>query len=217
MDLQDATTKTSQSDAPEGLPMVAAPECPDFRRLTEEIESAMAIVQSTSDQLARTTLLTWLYRDKGRIRFVDLISRMTTEKSSHYVQKMLRRNLRSMHRIGIITVWRPEGQAAAADAREKDSVLIDRHTWIMLSSTGIVWLHRAWRARLRTMRAHLERLSEIHEMYLDEEEEGRGADSYWVERFVGDGLGQDEQGPVTGWMGAGVNSVFGLAASIRRT
>lgn len=199
--------------------------------LAPELEQLMRVVPMESFNLERTTVLTWLYLNEGAMTF-DQIASMVGPNANKTLQKRIaRRALRGLQRIGAVSITQMSSPVTAdaagevedeadPDLEEEGAVSIDLRSAALITRRGMTWMQRAWQAR-RLSIASTQRatIHEVHEMYLNEEEDGKGTEPHWIES-----LGHGDQvvrtkttGEMTAWIGGAVASVFDLPFAMKKS
>lgn len=184
------------------------------------------IVPSRSKGLERTTILTWMYLQQGSISFDQLVCRVAGDDFKTLKKKYVRRAMRGLARIGAATLHNiepagPKEVHPEIDSDAKDGEApIGKHTTAEITSAGMTWLRRAWQARYIGMDDRPALLSWIHEEYLLEEEDGKGNEPYWIEKFGGtdDNRKPLNRSQISTWLGGNpVASVFDLSHALANT
>lgn len=202
----------------------------EWHPLAAELVGIMSIVPKQSASLERTTVLTWIYLNEGLMTFGDVAARVGPNINGTSQKRMARRALRGLQRLGAITVAEILSSEEAANTTEPakhtgacpgvpddQASGIALNTIVYITRRGMTWLQRAWHARRMSLESTRDtELEEVHELYLHEEEDGKGTEPHWLESF-----GNNEQAPetkttgeVTAWMGKSISSVFQLHTAV---
>lgn len=181
---------------------------PAFFRLRADLEALMAQVPATTAEVERTAALTWAYQNGGVLSFVALAERITGEPDLTRRKRQVRAQLRTMHRLRFISLVNFPGEPDP-DGDDVDADVIGSRTLVCLTHLGMVWLERAWAARLL-----LGGGESVHHHLVLEEEESRGAEPHWCEDLLAR-MGEPAYTRSTRISSAmlTMNSVFHLAAA----
>lgn len=215
--------------AMECAPSPTGHHCADWYRLPDNLHELTHVVEAESHELARTTMLTWLYRERGVMSFLNIAEKILGEQTTTQKKKMARRALAGLEGLGAIRLVTPpkdgnhsddETQSGADAASEGETGSnIGKRTIIYITAAGMTWMNRAWQARSVSMGRKQLILAWIHSVLLTEEEEGKGNAPHWLEDHV---KSRDPEaatyqlGSVSNWIGPAVNSVFGIAPTAKR-
>lgn len=192
---------------------------PDWAPLPPHLEELLHIVPSTSEALERTTLLTWLYLNKGVMRYEAVIERVAGNAFPAIKRRSARRALVGLARIGAIKLVNSvngnseELNGADLDDDSEKTTRIAANTHAIMTKGGSTWMNRAWAARHFACDDRPGKLAWAHQTFLSEEEEGKGNEAHWIENMrAGEYSSRDIQaaGEVTSWIGRPVASVFDL-------
>ncbi len=153
-------------------------EHPAFFRLRPELEALMVQVPATTPEVERTATLTWTYQSGGVLAFVSLAERISGEPDLTRRKRQVRAQLRTMQRLRLVGLVNFPGEPDP-DGAEVDADVIGSRTLVCLTHLGMVWLERAWGARLR-----LGGDKSVHHSLVLEEEESRGAEPHWCEDLL---------------------------------
>lgn len=189
--------------------------------LPEKLEALLGVVPESSAVLERTTVLTWLYQNKGVMAFEEVAFRVGGERTITVKKKLARRALRGLAKIGAVTLMELQGSAAASDAdtggqdeqADEGEACIGRNTVILITTDGMLWMRRAWHARAVSLDAKEAMLLWVHNVFLQEEEEGKGNEPFWIEK-LNCPESRDSHlpaGEVSKWISTPVTSVFDLS------
>lgn len=155
---------------------------PHWERMDEELHHLVEQVPQTSERCERTTILSWLYLREGVGTFTMLAERIRGFESSLLRKRAMRRTLRTMARLKLVSLVTFVASEEQADTKR------DTEDWsnsmITLTWAGMVWMRRAWQARANLAHKHYSIL-QAHQMMVEEEEEGRGDEPVWVEGLAG--------------------------------
>lgn len=222
---QNNGMESNQSNQQDGT-CIAGPQSaeivsPDWVRLPPQLEDLLRVVPDTSEELERTTLLTWLYQSKGVMRYDEVIQRVSGDAFPAIKRRSARRALVGLTRIGAIKLVNivngssEELVAAELDDDSEKTTRIASNTHAILIKGGMTWMNRAWSARHYACdsRRPGRQLDWAHKTFLAEEEEGKGNDAHWIENMrAGEYSSREVQaaGEVTAWIGQPVSSVFDL-------
>lgn len=157
---------------------------PHWEVMDSEPDALTRQLPKRATKFWRTTILTWIYLQRGVATFVDLADRLDGVESVSMRKRMLRRVLRSMEKSRLITIVNfPDQEGEAFD--EGDEVVggfsVISITWTGMA--GMVWMRRAWNARMSLARTTS--LDVAHETICEEEDSIKGNDLYWVEHLNG--------------------------------
>jgi hypothetical protein len=162
-----------------------------WRELQPEYHQITKVVPDRSPTLERTTVLTWLYRNRGCMTFLEIVGQTSGDESLTIRKKIARRVLRGLERIGAVTLFQipdeADRDAATDDSLEMDgdTVQIGRNTAVHLTSAGMLWMHRAFKARAHVFDENRRNSLEwIHAVILEEEEEGKATEPHWIENLT---------------------------------
>jgi len=196
-----------------------APASPHWYPLQPNLCELMHVVPAQSAALERTTILTWAYLKSGGISFEELVARVPGGAHKTTKKKYVRRALRGLVKIGAVTLFvlasdQPPDLPADVDRDAEDGETpIGRRTAAHLTREGMTWMRRAWHARFLSLGGRMGNLSWIHNEYLQEEEEGKGNEAYWIER-IGGGDGSQHsphEGEISTLLGGvALSSIFDL-------
>jgi hypothetical protein len=181
---------------------------PAYFRLRPDIETLMAQVPAMTPEVERTATLTWAYQSGGVLAFVSLAERITGEPDLTRRKRQVRAQLRTMQRLRFISLVNFPGEPDP-DGDEVNADVIGSRTLVCLTHLGMVWLERAWAARLL-----LGGGESVHQSLVLEEEESRGAEPHWCEDLLAR-IGEPTQarGARVSAAMLTMNSVFHLAAA----
>jgi hypothetical protein len=154
---------------------------PHWEVMDSEPDALARQLPKRATKFWRTTILTWIYLQRGVATFVELADRLDDVESVSMRKRMLRRVLRSMEKSRLITIVNfPDEEGEAFD--EGDEV-VGGSSVISITWTGMVWMRRAWNARMSL--AKTTSLEVAHETICEEEDSIKGNDLYWVENLNG--------------------------------
>lgn len=154
---------------------------PHWEVMDSEPDALARQLPKRATKFWRTTILTWIYLQRGVATFVELADRLDDVESVSMRKRMLRRVLRSMEKSRLITIVNfPDEEGEAFD--EGDEV-VGGSSVISITWTGMVWMRRAWNARMSL--AKTTTLEVAHETICEEEDSIKGNDLYWVENLNG--------------------------------
>ncbi len=154
---------------------------PHWEVMDSEPDALARQLPKRATKFWRTTILTWIYLQRGVATFVELADRLDDVESVSMRKRMLRRVLRSMEKSRLITIVNfPDEEGEAFD--EGDEV-VGGSSVISITWTGMVWMRRAWNARMSL--AKTTSLEVAHETICEEEDSIKGNDLYWVENLKG--------------------------------
>lgn len=189
---------------------------PSLPSLPVELHELTKIVPLSSSALERTTVLTWMYHNNGTITVSELASRLQNgEGIIGLKRRSARRALAGLHKIGAVAYI---GLADPEDTPDKEDECPangenQRTETVSLTDKGMLWLHRAWRARQAANGpGSIHDLRYTHMVLLEEEEDGKGNEPYWLEgadRTGGDSI-HCPKGIVSAWIRPQVSFVFDL-------
>jgi hypothetical protein len=156
-------------------------EHPYWQPLDPALHALVEQVPTIIEKYERTTILSWIYLAQGVMPFVEVSDRIHGPESVTLRKKSLRRILRSMERLCLISIVNfPDEDGGTVDDGED---LIGRTSMISLNWTGMVWMRRAWGARSKMVKGNNVRA--VHDLFTEEEDEGKGNDPCWVENLEG--------------------------------
>ncbi len=182
---------------------------PYWERLGPELDSLIDCLEPTTATCERTTVLTWIYQCQGVMGFLELSDRITGFQNISHRKKHVRTVLRGLERLLLVSIVNFPGEDAAEEEADPEGV-IGRNSLISLTWSGMVWLRRAWQARARLAGVH--NILTVHRNLVEEEDEGKANDPYWVENISGaDPDGIDRRASRIAEAMPSVTSVFGLA------
>ena len=177
-----------QNDDPEGdlsgLDIDDLLDHPYWEPMGDGLDALARAMPETAEKCERTTILTWIYVGNGVLTFLNLSDRITGLSNVTQRKKSARQVLRAMeklHLIGIVNFPDPDGYDAYEG--EDNEGVIGRMSMVSLTWTGMVWLRRAWAARAKIMGASFD--PDVHGSFVEEEDDGKGNDPYWVENLTG--------------------------------
>lgn len=179
---------------------------PHWEPLGDALDTLITQLPGTTQRVERTTLLTWLYAEQGVAGFDELAAKLTGFESLPKRKKHLRGALRALEKLRLVSIvtFAAEGAANAPEGEQEapeppgnsedeevssgvglgdEGEGIGRNSMISLTWTGMVWLRRAWEARERLCRHRS--ILEVHAALVEEEDEGKSNDAYWVENIIG--------------------------------
>jgi hypothetical protein len=155
---------------------------PHWERMDEELHRLVEQVPQTSERCERTTILSWLYLREGVSTFTMLAERIRGFESSLLRKRAMRRTLRTMARLKLVSLVTFVASDEQTDAKRETEDW--SNSMITLTWAGMVWMRRAWQARANL--AHKRHsILQAHQMMVEEEEEGRGDEPVWVEGLAG--------------------------------
>jgi hypothetical protein len=155
---------------------------PHWERMDEELHRLVEQVPQTSERCERTTILSWLYLREGVSTFTMLAERIRGFESSLLRKRAMRRTLRTMARLKLVSLVTFVASDEQTDAKRETEDW--SNSMITLTWAGRVWMRRAWQARANL--AHKRHsILQAHQMMVEEEEEGRGDEPVWVEGLAG--------------------------------
>lgn len=198
---------------------IKAPVSPHWYELEPHLCELLQIVPAYSPALERTTILTWMYLQAGAISFEQLVARVPGGAHKTTKKKYVRRALRGLVKIGAVSLFvlqsdQPADKGAGTDRDvEEGETPIGKRTAAHITHDGMTWMRRAWHARHLSLRGRTGLLKWIHDEYLLEEEEGKGNEAFWIEKFGGgDGSHQGSHGGEISTLlgGVAIASIFDL-------
>lgn len=142
-----------------------------WQPLPAALDVILEAAPELSEEIFRTDLLVWLYRQEGHLTFEDLASHATGYGGIIPRKKYLRRVLQHMRAQYLVTVTNFKTNDEAEIPKESE---IGKGSLVSLSRCGMSWLNRALTARLRGG-THLQHCKDEDEVV---------ADPYWVEDIV---------------------------------
>lgn len=148
---------------------------PYWEPLGPEIDALIAHVPQITERAERSTILTWIYTQRGVATFEELSQKLTCMATMAKRRKHLRQALRAMERLFLVSIVNFPGP----DASEPEEDLVGSNTLVSLTWTGMLWLRRAWAARERLSRHRS--IAMVHQDLVEEEEEAGWQDPYWVD------------------------------------
>lgn len=193
-------------------------ENPDWRPLPPHLEKLLYIVPEVSYELERTTVLTWIHRNEGVLRFDDMVSRVTDRRFYAVARRYARRSVLGLCKIGaarLVNISVKGGRTVYENIEEferQTHTKMNSSTYIVMTRHGLSWMQRAFSARHLALGGLDYRLPWAHRTMLDEEEEeGEG---HWIEKLTGFDRPRAARSPLgqcTSWISKPVGSVFDLA------
>lgn len=204
-------TTEPQYDALEGVNIDELIAHPYWEQIDAHLHDLIMSLPAEGLPMQRTTLLSWLYQSSGVLTFNDLASKIESDDSISKTKRFLRVSLRAMQRIHLLTTVNFTGDLEEDEAESVDDDQIGRHTLVSITWTGMIWLRRAWNARMSLMKRMS--LENAHAHFCEEEDEDRAIEPFWVESING----QDPEVKALATraqvhMSKAVNSVFQLGA-----
>ncbi|MEJ8839355.1 hypothetical protein [Ramlibacter sp. AN1133] len=151
---------------------------PHWESLGPKIDALIAEIPRTTERAQRTTLLTWIYEQRGVASFEDLAQKLTGKATVPKRKKHLRQALRAMEKLFLVNIVNFPGEDPAAP--DPDDDVVGKNSLVSLTWTGMLWLRRAWSARERLARHGS--VEAVHRNLVAEEDETGWGDPYWVER-----------------------------------
>lgn len=152
---------------------------PHWEVMDAEPDALARRLPRTAEKFGRTTVLTWIYLQRGVATFVELAERLDGVESISMRKRMLRRVIRSMEKsrlLSIVNFPDKEGE----EVEDGDEV-VGGSSLISITWTGMVWMRRAWNARVSLARTTS--LQVAHSTISEEEDSVKGNDLYWVENL----------------------------------
>jgi hypothetical protein len=160
---------------------------PYWEKLEGSIERLIEMLPPTAEKFERTTVLTWIYQQQGVMTFLELADRIAVSEGVSARKKYTRTGLRGLQRLLLVAIDNFPDEKTPVDAVKEEE--IGRGSMVSLTWTGMVWLRRAWQARARL--AVPASAMRIHRMLVEEEDDGKANEPYWVENISG----ADPEGP----------------------
>lgn len=152
---------------------------PHWEVMDAEPDALARRLPRTAGKFGRTTVLTWIYLQRGVATFVELAERLDGVESISMRKRMLRRVIRSMEKSRLLSIVNfPDEDGVVVE--EGDEV-VGGSSLISITWTGMVWMRRAWSARVSLARSTSLELA--HETLSDEEDSVKCNDLYWVENL----------------------------------
>ena len=182
---------------------------PYWEQLGPEIDPLVNCLAPTTAACERTTVLTWIYQCQGVMAFLELSDRITGYENITQRKKHIRGVLRGLEKLLLVSIVNFPGEDGP-DEEFDPAGGIGRNSLISLTWSGMVWLRRAWQARARL--GTVENIQAVHQSLVEEEDEGKANEPYWVENITGvdpDGSTRRAQRIVEAM--PSITSVFGLA------
>lgn len=177
--------------------------------LEPELDALTGHVPSTTVVPERTTILTWIYQQRGVMSFAELADRITGFENVTARKRQLRAMLRGLEKLLLVSIVNFTGEVSTDEGDPQDEV-IGKNSLVSLTWTGMVWMRRAWaaRARLATTRS----IEAVHKLMVDEEDDGKANDPFWVENIsTVDPEGPGRRAERIQSFSPGIASVFDLA------
>jgi hypothetical protein len=160
---------------------------PYWEKLDQGVDALIEMLPATAPQFERTTVLTWIYQQQGVMTFLELVERIASEEGIILKKRHARAGLRRMQKLLLVSIDNfPDEKTLPEDVVEDE---IGGRSMISLTWTGMIWLRRAWQARARL--AVPASVVRIHRLLVEEEDDGKANEPYWVENISG----ADPQGP----------------------
>jgi hypothetical protein len=183
-----------------GLPGATSPH---WHSMEPSLHTLTDVVCKSSATLERTTLLTWIYRNRGVMSVTEIAEKVPGDQHQSRKMKIARTALKRLQSIGAIELER----------RIVSSVLVEQAS---ITQQGMLWMVRAWRARNISFNNNGGSIRSVHLTYLGEEEEGDENDPLWIETMAepaGHQSKPEATGEISRWIGPGISSVFDLHRS----
>lgn len=184
---------------------------PHWESLGEHLDALIKQIPGTAETCARTTVLSWIYLERGVIAFLEFDGRVTGFEHSVPMKKHLRTVLRGLERLHLVRIdnFDVDAKEPAAKDGELGSTSLITLTWL-----GMVWMRRAWQARAR-LAASIGVIN-AHRQLVDEEDEGKANDPFWVDNILSlDGKGAPAARLEKVRAEPSITSVFDLAATAK--
>lgn len=182
---------------------------PYWECLEPALDELIAHIATSRPTCERTTILTWIYQNSGVMGFIELSDRITGFENISLRKKHIRGVLRGLEKLMLVSIVNFHGEEDAEDPGDANGV-IGRNSMISLTWSGMVWMRRAWQARANLAGPH--NVQEVHQALVEEEDEGKANEPYWVENITGvdpDGTERRARRVVAAM--PSITSVFGLA------
>lgn len=177
--------------------------------LDPELDALTAHVPVTTVVPERTTILTWIYQQRGVMSFAELAERITGFETVTARKRQLRAMLRGLEKLLLISIVNFTGEVSTDEGDSQDEV-IGKNSLLSLTWTGMVWMRRAWAARARL--ASTRSIQAVHKLMVDEEDDGKANDPFWVENIsTVDPEGPGRRAERIQAFSPGIASVFDLA------
>jgi len=177
--------------------------------LEPDLDALTVHVPSTTVVPERTTILTWIYQQRGVMSFAELAERITGFESVTARKRQLRAMLRGLEKLLLISIVNFTGEVSTDEGDSQDEV-IGKNSMVSLTWTGMVWMRRAWAARARL--ASTRSIEAVHKLMVDEEDDGKANDPFWVENIsTVDPEGPGRRAERIQSFSPGIASVFDLA------
>lgn len=153
---------------------------PHWESLGEDLDRLMFLIPPERPQCERTTVLTWIYQQQGVMSFLELSDRIVGFKNISLRKKHIRGVLRGLDKLLLVNIVNFPGDQEGELPDEEN--VIGRSSLISLTWTGMVWLRRAWQARARL--GDERSIARVHQMLVEEEDDGKANEPYWVENIT---------------------------------
>jgi hypothetical protein len=210
--LQFMSTATTGNDDLSGLTDAQLDEVlahPYWESLGPALDSLISQIPTSRPTCERTTVLTWIYQSSGVMGFIELSDRITGFENITQRKKHIRGVLRGLEKLMLVSIVNFHAEEGAEDPGDANGV-IGRNSMISLTWSGMVWMRRAWQARARL--GGPENMRSIHQALVEEEDEGKANEPYWVENITSvdpDGAERRAQRVIDAM--PAISSIFGLA------
>jgi hypothetical protein len=177
--------------------------------LDPELDELTTHVPATTVIPERTTILTWIYQQRGVMSFAELAERITGFETVTARKRQLRAMLRGLEKLLLISIVNFTGEVSTDEGDSHEDV-IGKNSLVSLTWTGMVWMRRAWAARARL--ASTRSIEAVHKLMVDEEDDGKANDPFWVENIsTVDPEGPGRRAERIQAFSPGIASVFDLA------
>lgn len=146
--------------------------------LGSDLDVLITHVPAQTDKCERTTTLTWLYQHQGVMSFADLSDRISGPGSVSVRKRHIRAVIRGMEKLLLVNL---SNFSLTEGGKPEPEGTIGRGSLVSLTWSGMIWLRRAWQARARL--AASTNIIVVHRSLVEEEDEGKGNEPYWVENI----------------------------------
>ena len=163
---------------------------PHWESLGDDIDTMIGHIPEKTTQCERTTMLSWLYANKGVMSFLEISDKITGEPGDSISRrkKHVRMVLRGMERLRLVEITNfplDEPVVPAEESPATDDNALGKASLVSLTWLGMVWMRRAWQARqalVKNIHAR-NRVRYIHQELVLEEDDGKGCEPVWVENI----------------------------------
>lgn len=163
---------------------------PHWEPLGEDIDTMIGHLPEKMAHCERTTMLSWLYANRGVMSFLDISDKITGEPGDSISRrkKQVRMVLRGMERLRLVEITNfPLDEPVEVDEElpASDDNALGKTSLVSLTWSGMVWMRRAWQARQALVKNihDGDHVRYIHHELVLEEDDGKGSEPVWVENI----------------------------------